>query len=74
MYLAKNDDLILVSEWAPESFHRKVSELEAQGYLARRESYNVTPEMNPETGIIIHMHTLEMLKPESGVRRSSNDG
>jgi len=64
----KNGDLILVSEWDSDSFHRKVLELEAQGYLARQESYKVTPEMNPETGIIIHLHTMEMFKPESDKR------
>ncbi|MCI0663753.1 MAG: hypothetical protein L0220_22050 [Acidobacteria bacterium] len=63
MLLTNNDDVILVSEWDSESFHRRVLELEAVGYLARKESYNVTPEMNPETGIIIHLHTMEMFKP-----------
>jgi hypothetical protein len=28
MSLTNNDDVILVSEWDSESFHRKVSELE----------------------------------------------
>jgi hypothetical protein len=31
-----------------------------QGYITRRESYRVTPEMNPETGRIIHLHTVEL--------------
>jgi len=64
----KNDDVILVSEWDSDSFHRKVLELEAEGYFARQESYRITPEMNPETGIIIHLQTIEMRKPESDQR------
>lgn len=64
----KNDDVVLVSEWDSDSFHRKVLELEAEGYFARQESYRITPEMNPETGIIIHLQTIEMRKPESDQR------
>jgi hypothetical protein len=57
--------VILVSEWDSDIFHRRVLELEAEGYLARQESYNVIQDMNPETGIIIHLHTIGMLKPGS---------
>jgi hypothetical protein len=63
MILANDDDVTLVSEWDTETFHRRVLELEAAGYLARQESYHVTAEMNPETGVIIHLHTIEMFKP-----------
>jgi hypothetical protein len=65
--LPTNNDVILVSEWDSESFHRRVLELGEKGYLPRQESYTITPEMNPENGIIIHLHTMEMFKPESGV-------
>jgi hypothetical protein len=53
---------IVVSEWDADAFHRCVSDLELQGYVARRETYRVTPEMNPETGRIVHLHTVEMYK------------
>jgi hypothetical protein len=53
-------DAIIVSEWDAEAFHRRVSDLERQGYVARRETYRVMPEMNPETGRIVHLHTVEL--------------
>jgi hypothetical protein len=54
------DDEILVREWDSDAFHRRVLELEADGYVARKETYRITPEMDPETGKIIHLHTIEM--------------
>jgi hypothetical protein len=54
------NNAILVSEWDVDAFHRRVSDLELQGYVARRETYRVTPEMNPETGRIVHLHTVEL--------------
>jgi hypothetical protein len=51
---------IVISEWDADMFHRRVLELGLQGYAVRRESYRVTPEMNPETGQIVHLHTVEM--------------
>jgi hypothetical protein len=66
-------DVIIVYEWDVDSFHRKVSNLERQGYIARRETYRVTPEMNPETGQIVHLHTVEVnraLPQEATVRNS----
>jgi len=56
---------IIVSEWDADAFHRRVSDLELQGYVARRETYRVTPEMNPETGRIVHLHTVELYGPGS---------
>ncbi len=58
--------VIVVREWDCEGFHRRVLELEAQGYVARRETYSITPEMNPETGEIIHLYNIEMDRPSSG--------
>jgi hypothetical protein len=58
-------DTILVREWDADLFHRRVLDLEAQGYQARLESYKVVPEMNPETGEIIHLHTVELRKPSA---------
>ncbi len=55
-------DLILVREFDPEVFHKRVMELEAQGYVANRETYKITPEMNPENGSIVHLHSIEMKK------------
>lgn len=57
-------DVILVREWDSESFHRRVAELEQQGYMAQRDTYRITPEMHPETGIITHMHTIDLLKSD----------
>ncbi len=58
-------DAVIVREWDAEAFHRRVLELESQGYIARRETYTITPEMNPETGAIIHLHAIELYKPDS---------
>jgi hypothetical protein len=54
---------ILVREWDASLFHQRVLELEAKGYVARPETYCITPEMNPETGIITHLHAMEMFPP-----------
>ncbi len=54
------DEVILVREWDADRFHARVLELEQRGYVARRESYRITPEMNPETGWITHVHSIEM--------------
>jgi len=54
---------IVVSEWDADTFHRRVLDLEPQGYVVRRETYRATPEMNPETGQIVHLHTVELYRP-----------
>jgi len=56
------EDLIVVREWDADSFHRRVLELESQGYEARRDTYRVSAEMDPETGNIVHLHTIEMVR------------
>lgn len=56
------DDVLIVREWECDLFHRRVLELELQGYAARRESYRITAEMNPETGEIVHLYTIELQK------------
>jgi hypothetical protein len=53
-------NVIVVSEWDADVFHRRVLDLEMQGYITRRETYRVTPEMNPETGRIVHLYTVEL--------------
>ena len=56
---------LIVREWDADVFHRKVLILEEQGYVARRETYRITAEMNPDTGEILHLHTIELRKRES---------
>lgn len=53
-------DPLLVREWDNERFHQRVIELESSGYVARRETYTVTPEQDPETGYILHLYSIEM--------------
>jgi hypothetical protein len=57
------DEAILIREWDPGAFHAHVLRLETSGYIARRETYQITPEMNPETGEIIHLYEIEMFLP-----------
>jgi hypothetical protein len=58
------NDLVLVREWDADKFHERVMELEKQGYVARRDTYRITAEMNPETGWVSHVHTIELAKAE----------
>ena len=59
-------DAIIVREWNANDFHRRVLEYEKQGYIARRETYRVTADINPETGEVIHLYVIEMLPPPLG--------
>lgn len=52
----------MVREWNADDFHAKVLELEKQGWTTRQDSYRITPEMNPETGIVSHVHSIELTK------------
>jgi len=65
-------EAVFVREWGAEAFHHRVLEFETRGFVARRETYRITPEMNPETGEIIHLHTIEMLS--SKLTTQSSDG
>jgi hypothetical protein len=56
-------DAILLREWTADTFHRHVLELEKKGYSTRRETYTITPEMNPETGEITHLYSIELDPP-----------
>lgn len=58
-------EAIVVREWNAETFHRRVLELEALGYSAQRETYTINPEMNPDTGEVIHLHVIEMWRSNS---------
>ncbi len=60
MELPRAKEVITVREWDSDAFHKQVLELEAKGYVARRETYSIVPEMNPETGKIIHLYMIEM--------------
>jgi len=55
-------EILVVREWDADMFHRRVLELEAEGYIACTETYSVTPEMNPETGEITHLRSMELRK------------
>ena len=57
-------EVVVVREWNADSFHSRVLQLESEGFVSRLETYRIIPDMNPETGIIIHLHTMEMYRPE----------
>jgi hypothetical protein len=65
MPVSSDDELILVREWGSDAFHRRVIELENAGYVVRTGTYSIAPEINPETGEVIHLHTVEMSKEHS---------
>ncbi len=50
----------MVREWDADQFHAKVLELEQKGWKARRETYKILAEMNPETGFVSHVHSIEL--------------
>ena len=56
------EQVTIVREWDADTFHARVLELEKQGGVPRRETYRVTAEMNPETGIISHVHSMELYR------------
>lgn len=58
-------ELIVVRDFDSDLFHKKVLEMEEKGYVANRETYKITAEMDPETGNIVHLHTMEMTGPRS---------
>ena len=59
------ENTILVNEWDSDEFHRRVMELQSAGYTSRQESYHILADVNPETGEILHLHTIEMLKDDT---------
>lgn len=56
------DSVVIIQDWDSDSFHRKLLEMERQGYAARRETYNIQAEIDPETGRIAHLHMIEVYK------------
>lgn len=63
----------MIREWDVDLFHQRVIELEAKGYVARPESYQVIAEMNPETGVISHLRLIEMVLPVPENKPSKTD-
>lgn len=57
--------VLLVREWDSDAFHRRVAELEEQGYQARRQTYRIVAETHPETGVISHLRSIEMVKSDA---------
>ena len=57
-------NVMTVREWDVDAFHKRVLELESQGYVSRRETYRIIADMNPDTGAIVHLHTMELYQPE----------
>jgi len=57
-------DPVIIREWNAFDFHQRVLEYEKQGYTARRETYRIMGETNPETGEVIQLYMIEMLAPE----------
>jgi len=57
-------EVVQVREWGVDAFHKKVLQLESEGFVSRLESYRILADMNPDTGIVTHLHTMEMHKPE----------
>jgi len=57
-------EVLQVREWDADAFHKKVLQLEAEGFVSRLESYRIVAEMNPDTGIIVHLYTMEMYRPD----------
>jgi hypothetical protein len=55
-------EMISVREWDPDVFQRRVLELEAAGYTTCLDSYQVSAEMDPETGEVIHLRSVELCK------------
>lgn len=55
----------MVREWDADQFHAKVLELEKNGWQSKRETYRILPEMNPETGIVSHVHSIELFKEQN---------
>ena len=58
------NEVVVVREWDVDTFHKKVLQLESQGYVSRLDSYRIVADMNPDTGIVVHLHTIELRRPE----------
>jgi len=63
---------LLVREWDNDKFHQRVLQLESSGYVARRETYSVSAEQDPETGYVVHLYCIEMYRPSADTREESS--
>lgn len=57
-------EVVQVREWGADAFHKKVLQLESEGYVSRLATYRIVADMNPETGLVVHLHTMELRRPE----------
>lgn len=57
-------EVVQVREWDSDLFHKRVLQLESEGFVSRLETYRIVADMNPDTGIVVHLHTMEMYRPE----------
>ncbi len=57
-------EVVQVREWEVDAFHKKVLQLESEGFVSRLDTYRIVADMNPETGIVVHLHMMEMYRPE----------
>ena len=57
-------EVVQVREWEADAFHKKVLQLESEGFVSRRDTYRIVADMNPETGIVVHLHSMELYRPE----------
>ena len=57
-------EVMQVREWDADAFHKKVLQLESEGFVSRLETYRIVADMNPDTGVVVHLHTMEMYRPE----------
>jgi hypothetical protein len=62
LVMDSNNGPVLVQEWDSERFHRRVLDLQAIGYTVRLETYCITPEVEPDTGKVIHHYSIELFK------------
>ena len=58
------ENTVLVREWDSDAFHRRVMALESAGFTSRQESYHIVADMNPETGEIVHLYSIEMSRSD----------
>lgn len=61
---AMSDEVMQVRELGADAFHKKVLQLEGEGFVSRLETYRIVADMNPDTGVVVHVHTMEMYRPE----------
>jgi len=56
--------VVQVREWDADAFHKKVLEMESEGFVSRLETYRIVADMSPDTGVVVHLPPMEMRRPE----------